>query len=75
MAVVRISDPLHERLEALAKTTHRSKSFYLNKALKEFLEDFEDYLLASERLDNLRQGKSRTYSLEEMAERFDLPVP
>lgn len=65
MLGVRLPQGLEKRLDQLAKETHRSKSYYVKRALEEFLEDQEDYLLALARYEKVEQGE-RTYSLEEI---------
>jgi RHH-type rel operon transcriptional repressor/antitoxin RelB len=45
MLGIRLEPELEERLERLAKTTGRSKSYYARLAIQQFLEDREDYLL------------------------------
>lgn len=52
MLSVRIAEPLAHQLDTLAKSTHRSKSFYVNKALEAFLEDRADYLMALAALED-----------------------
>ena len=56
MIAVRLPKELEAQLERVASETHRSKSYYIRKALEHFLEDREDYLLAIARLEekNLR---------------------
>ncbi len=51
MLSVRIPDQLENRLSELAQETNRSKSYYVQRALEEFLEDQEDYLIALARLE------------------------
>ena len=51
MLSVRIPDKLENRLAQLANETNRSKSYYVQRALEEFLEDQEDYLIALARLE------------------------
>ena len=51
MLSVRIPGPLENRLSNLAQETNRSKSYYVQRALEEFLEDQEDYLIALSRLE------------------------
>lgn len=46
MLGVRLDKETEERLELLCKKTGRTKSYYAKKAIKEFIEDREDYLLA-----------------------------
>ncbi|MEW6501428.1 MAG: type II toxin-antitoxin system RelB family antitoxin [Thermodesulfobacteriota bacterium] len=72
MLTVRLPDELEARLNNLAKTTNRSKSFYVREALERALEDIEDIYLAEKRLENLKAGKSRTYTLEEVERELDL---
>jgi RHH-type rel operon transcriptional repressor/antitoxin RelB len=48
---VRLSPQLEERLERLAKRTGRSKSLYIRRALEEYLDEQEDYLIALQRLE------------------------
>ncbi len=42
--LIELESTLEARLEQLAKETGRSKSYYAELAIKEFLEDREDYL-------------------------------
>lgn len=44
MSEIRLEPELEKRLERLAKTTGRSKSFYVRLAIRRFLQDREDYL-------------------------------
>ena len=51
---VRLSPKLEGRLTRLAKRTGRPKAYYAQKAIAEFLDEREDYLIAVARLeDNL----------------------
>ena len=52
---------IEERLEALARKTGRTKTFYAREAILEHLEDLEDYYLAVEAI----QEPGRVYSAEE----------
>ena len=52
MLALRLSPEIEARLEAMAKKTGRTKSFYAREAILEKLEDMEDYYLAEERLKN-----------------------
>ncbi len=50
MLAVRLPKGLDQRLEALARKTRRSKSYYVRRAVLQFLEDREDYLIGLARL-------------------------
>ena len=61
MLAIRLDPQIEERLEALAKKTGRTKTFYAREAILEHLEDLEDYYLAVEAI----QEPGRVYSAEE----------
>lgn len=69
MLAIRLPAELESRLEALAKATGRTKTFYARQAIIEHLEDLEDLYLAEQRLIDIRAGKTRTASLEEVMKR------
>jgi RHH-type rel operon transcriptional repressor/antitoxin RelB len=71
--VVRISRALDNRLSALAAKTGRQKSYYASKAIAEYLEDREDYLLAVAAYEESK-GK-RSYTLDEVTKRLGLESP
>jgi RHH-type rel operon transcriptional repressor/antitoxin RelB len=51
MLALRLPPEIEERLDALAKKTGRSKSYYAREAILRQIEDIEDYYLASRRLE------------------------
>ena len=59
---------LEARLEKLARKTGRSKSYYAKEAIRQFLEDREDYLLGIAVLER----NEPTVSLEELERRLGL---
>ena len=63
---VRLPDDIANRLNQLAALTGRSKSFYITEAILEHLDDLEDVYLAEKRLEDIRAGRSKTYTLEEV---------
>ncbi len=69
---VRLHEELEQRLNILAAETGRSKAFYIREAVEEYIDDLEDIYLAEKRLESLRAGKSRTYTLEEVEARLGL---
>ena len=44
MLSIRLEPELEEKLQSLAKETGRSKSHYAREAIRQYLEDREDYL-------------------------------
>lgn len=68
MLGVRLDKDTEERLDLLAKETGRTKSYYAKKAIKVFLEDQEDYLLAVSALED----KGASVSFDEVRKQFGL---
>lgn len=68
MLAIRLSPEVEARLEALAKSTGRTKSFYAREAIMEHLEDLEDYYLAAERANS----GTRSIPLDEVEQRLGL---
>lgn len=71
MLALRLPPELEKRLNALAKKTGRTKSFYAREAIMRHLEDLEDYHLA---LARLRRGGKRV-TLEELEAEIDGEKP
>jgi RHH-type rel operon transcriptional repressor/antitoxin RelB len=62
MLALRLPPKIEKRLDALARKTGRTKSFYAREAILRHIEDLEDFHLAKRRL--ARRAKSVT--LEEL---------
>jgi RHH-type rel operon transcriptional repressor/antitoxin RelB len=54
MLALRIDAKTEKRLEALARRTGRTKSFYARQAIAAQLDDLEDFYLAEERMKGFR---------------------
>ena len=72
MLAIRLPSEIEDRLEALAKATGRSKTFYARQAILEHLDDLEDVCLAEQRLIDIRLGKTQTIPLEDVMKRYGL---
>jgi RHH-type rel operon transcriptional repressor/antitoxin RelB len=59
---IRLSEEAEERLDFLASQTGRTKAFYLRQMIENGLDDLEDYYLAADVLERVRQRKEATYS-------------
>jgi RHH-type rel operon transcriptional repressor/antitoxin RelB len=68
MLEIRLEPDLDARLDKLAKETGRTKDYYAKEAIKEFLEDREDYMLG---VAALRRSEPRTV-IAELREEFGL---
>lgn len=60
---VKIPDDMAKFLDKLAKEEERSRSYYIRKAISQYLEDAADIRAAKKALAK----KGRTYTLEEVA--------
>lgn len=49
---MRLPDEIHEQLEDIAEDTDRSKSYLIKKAIEQYLEEYADYQMAIDRLNN-----------------------
>ena len=72
MLAIRLSPELEARLDALAKRTGRTKTYYAREAITQHLEDLEDLYDVEERVKDIRSGNSKTYTLEEVERELGL---
>jgi RHH-type transcriptional regulator, rel operon repressor / antitoxin RelB len=72
MLAIRLPEEIEKRLDALAKATGRSKSFYARQAILEHLDDLEDLYLAERELMEVRAGRSKTIPLEDLMKQYGL---
>ena len=72
MLAIRLSKDIEERLERLARTTGRTKTYYARQAILEYLDDLEDYYLAEEVNARLKSGEESTVPLDELMKRYGM---
>jgi len=72
MLAIRLPAEIEKRLDALAKETGRTKSFYVREAILEHLEDLEDIYLAKRELADIHAGRTKTIPLEEVMKEYGL---
>jgi RHH-type rel operon transcriptional repressor/antitoxin RelB len=72
MLAIRLPADIENRLDALAKATGRTKTFYAREAILEYLDDLEDLYLAEQRLADIRAGRSQTVPLEDVLRQYGL---
>lgn len=72
MLAIRLPEDIEKRLDRLAKRSGRTKTYYAREAILRHLEDLEDIQIAEERLRDIREGRDRTYTQEEMEREFGL---
>lgn len=59
---IRLAPQIEKRLDFLASRTGRTKAFYLREIIERGLDDMEDYYLATEVLERIRQGRETVHS-------------
>ena len=59
---IRLSPEIEQRLAFLASQTGRTKSYFLRAIIEKGIEDMEDYYLASDILEGVRQGREKVHS-------------
>ena len=72
MLAIRLPKEIESRLEALARATGRTKTFYAREAIIEHIEDLEDIYLAERTLERIARGEERTYPLDEVERELGL---
>jgi RHH-type rel operon transcriptional repressor/antitoxin RelB len=72
MLAIRLPAEIEKRLDALAKETGRTKSFYVREAILEHLDDLEDIYLAEKELAEIRAGRDTSTPLEEVMKRYGM---
>lgn len=71
-ATFRTTPEMKARITAIAKETNKSASFYYNQMLSEYLEELEDLQDAIKISKEIDEGKTKTYTLEEVKREFGL---
>lgn len=66
MLRIRPPEEVERRVDALAKSSGRSKSFYAREAIIEHLDGLADLYLAEQQLIEIRAGRVKTIPLEEV---------
>ncbi len=72
MLAIRLPADIEARLEALAKATGRTKTYYAREAILEHLDDLEDIYLAEKTLEQVRRGEMTTHSLDDVERELGL---
>lgn len=72
MLALRLPPDIEKRLDALARKTGRTKSFYGREAILRHLDDLEDMYLAEKILDRIKTSKERTFTIDEVERELGL---
>ena len=69
---IEIPPEVEERLDSLASQTGRAKDFYVRELIERAVEDMEDYYLAADVLERIREGTEEVYSADEVSRSLGL---
>ncbi len=69
---IQLSPEIEHRLDFLASQTGRAKDFYVRELIERAVEDMEDYYLAADVLERIREGTEEVYSVEEVSRSLGL---
>jgi predicted DNA-binding protein len=68
---IRMDEELLKELDGYARELERSRTYLIEKAVSAYF-DTLDEMVADQRIDRVREGKSRLYSLEEVTKELGL---
>jgi RHH-type rel operon transcriptional repressor/antitoxin RelB len=68
MIAIRLPNEIEKRLDALAKKTGRTKTYYVREAVIDHLEELEDIYLSLARLEK----PAKRWSLDDLEKEIDL---
>lgn len=69
---LRVDDNIYNQLDNLSKKSGINKTKFLKQALLEYMEDREDYFLAVEALEDLKAGRDKIFTWDEVKKELNL---
>ena len=72
MLALRLPQAIETRLDALAKATGRTKTYYAREAILIHLEDLEDAYLAEAALERFRASGEKALPIEDVMREYGL---
>ncbi len=72
MLAIRLPDEIESRLDALAKRTGRTKTYYVRQAILEYMDDLEDIYLADQIVRQIETDEMKTFTLEDVERELGL---
>jgi len=72
MLAIRLPEEIEARLDKLARSTGRTKSYYVREAILHHLDELEDIYEAEKRLEAIKAGKTKLVPVEKIMKRYGL---
>ena len=69
---IRLQPGVERRLDSLVSQIGRTKAFYLREIIYRGLDDVEDYYLAAEVLERIREGHEHVHTPEDVRKELGL---
>lgn len=69
---IQLSREVERRLDLLASQTGRTKEFYLREMIERGLEDIEDYYMAVDVLERVRDGQEQVHTSADVRKELGL---
>lgn len=66
MSAITLTHDINIRLASLAQRTGRSKTSFAREAIRNYLDDMEDYIAAADIMERVERGEERVYSSAEV---------
>ena len=63
---IRLSPEIERRLDHIASFTRRTKAFYIREMIERSIDDIEDYYLAAEIAERVRNGEEDIFTEDEI---------
>ncbi len=63
---IRLSPETERRLDHIASKTRRTKAFYIREMIERSIDDIEDYYLAADVAESVRNGEEEVFTADEV---------
>ena len=63
---IRLSPETERRLDRIASKTRRTKAFYIREMIERSIDDIEDYYLAADVAERVRNSEEETFTADEI---------
>ena len=63
---IRLSPETERRLDYITSKTRRTKAFYIREMIERSIDDIEDYYLAADVAERVRNGEEETFTTGEI---------
>ena len=69
---IRLDPETERRLDYIASKTRRTKAFYIREMIERSIDDIEDYYLAADVIERVRNGEEEVFTEDEIRQDLGL---